>query len=91
MLRTSDILQVISEGDWFRSINLKVSYIHVPIAPRHWQFLRFAFEGHADQFLSFAPRIFTRCSAATMPLQAEGVCTLPYLDYWLSKSEAGHA
>ncbi|KAE8293755.1 hypothetical protein D5F01_LYC06688 [Larimichthys crocea] len=50
MLRTADVLQVVSEGDWFTSIDLKDAYFHVPIAHHHRQFLRFAFKGQAYQF-----------------------------------------
>ena len=90
MLRTVDVLQAVSEKDWFTSIDLKDAYFHVPIAPHHRQFLRFAFEGRVYQFrvlpfgLSLAPRIFTRCVAAALaPLQARGMRILPYLDDWL--------
>ncbi|XP_029441848.1 LOW QUALITY PROTEIN: uncharacterized protein LOC115081559 [Rhinatrema bivittatum] len=90
MLRTVDVLQTITPGDWFTSVDLKDAYFHVPVAPHHRQFLRFAFEGQAYQFrvlpfgLSLAPRTFTRCMAAALaPLQALGLRILPYLDDWL--------
>ena len=44
MLRTADVLKVVSEGDWFTSVDLKDAYFHVPVAPHHRQFLRFAFK-----------------------------------------------
>ncbi|XP_074506781.1 uncharacterized protein LOC141776850 [Sebastes fasciatus] len=90
MLRMTDVLQSIAQGAWFVSIDLKDAYFHVPIAPHHRQFLRFAFRGRAYQFkvmpfgLSLAPRIFTRCvTAALSPMQARGLTILPYLDDWL--------
>lgn len=90
VLRTADVLQVVSEGDWFTSVDLKDAYFHVPVAPHHRQFLRFAFKGQAYQFrvlpfgLSLAPRFSTRCIAAALsPLQSKGVRILPYLDDWL--------
>lgn len=90
MLRTVDVLQAVAREDWFTSVDLKDAYFHVPIAPHHRQFLRFAFEGQAYQFrvlpfgLSLAPRTFTRCVAAALaPLQARGLRILPYLDDWL--------
>lgn len=90
MLRTAEVLQAVAQGDWFTSIDLKDAYFHVPIAPHHRRFLRFAFLGQAYQFrvlpfgLSLAPRVFTRCVAAALsPVQARGITILPYLDDWL--------
>ncbi|XP_072219103.1 uncharacterized protein [Leuresthes tenuis] len=90
MLRMADVLQSVALGAWFVLIDLKDSYFHVPIAPHHRQFLRFAFQGQAYQFkvmpfgLSLAPRIFSRCVAAALaPIQARGLTILPYLDDWL--------
>lgn len=96
MLRTVDVLHSIRADDWFTKIDLKDAYFHVPIAPRHRRFLRFAFEGQAYEFrvlpfgIALAPRVFTRCVAAALaPLQAQGLRILPYLDDWLicSRSE----
>ena len=90
MLSIRDVLQAISPGDWFTLVDLKDAYFHVPIAPQHWRFLRFAFQGRHFQFrvlpfgLSLSPRVFTRCMAAALcPLQARGLKILPYLDDWL--------
>lgn len=90
MLRTADVLAGIRRGDWFTSVDLTDAYFHVPIAPRHRPFLRFAFEGKAYQFkvlpfgISLAPRVFTRFVAAALaPLQGEGMRIFPYLDDWL--------
>ncbi|XP_061590737.1 uncharacterized protein LOC133456285 [Cololabis saira] len=90
MLRTRDVLQSVTPGEWFTSIDLKDAYFHVPIHPDHRRFLSFAFQGHAYQFtvlpfgLSLAPRIFTRCMrAALTSLCLSGVKILPYLDDWL--------
>ena len=95
MLRTVTVLQGIRPGDWFTTIDLKDAYFHVPIAPHHRQFLRFAFEGRAYQFcvlpfgISLAPRVFTRCVAAALaPLQAQGLRIFPYLDDWLICSQS---
>lgn len=90
MLRTSEVLQVLSPGEWFTTIDLKDAYFHVPIARSHWKFLRFAFRGRHFQFrvlpfgLSLSPRVFTRVVAAALsPLQARGLKILPYIDDWL--------
>ena len=79
-----------ARGEWFTSIDLNDTYFHVPIAPHHTQFLRFAFQGRHFQFrvlpfgLSLSPRVFTRCVAAALsPLQSRGMKILPYLDDWL--------
>ncbi|XP_074533298.1 uncharacterized protein LOC141796211 [Halichoeres trimaculatus] len=90
MLTTADVLRTVTEGEWFTSVDLADAYFHVPIAPQHRQFLRFAYKGRHWQFrvlpfgLSLSPRVFTRCvKAALAPLQSQGMKVLPYLDDWL--------
>ena len=66
MLTASDTLRVVARGEWFTTVDLRDAYFHVPIAPRHQHFLRFAFRGRHFQFrvlpfgLSLSPRVFTR-------------------------------
>ena len=90
MLSTAEVLRTVAREEWFTSVDLKDAYFHVPIAPHHRQFLRFAFQGRHFQFrvlpfgLSLSPRVFTRCVAAALsPLQSRGMKILPYLDDWL--------
>ncbi|XP_075325299.1 uncharacterized protein LOC142383412 [Odontesthes bonariensis] len=90
MLTTAEVLRTVSRGEWFTSIDLEDAYFHVPVAPHHRQFLRFAFQGRHFQFrvlpfgLSLSPRVFTRCvTAALSHLQSRGMKILPYLDDWL--------
>ena len=90
MLTASDTLRVVARGEWFTTVDLRDAYFHVPIAPRHRHFLRFAFRGRHFQFrvlpfgLSLSPRVFTRVVAAALaPLQKQGMKVLPYLDDWL--------
>lgn len=60
------------------------------LAVAHWQYLLFAFEGRAYEFmvlpfgLSLAPRTFTkRMDAVLAPLTSRGLLSLNYLDDWL--------
>ena len=85
MLTAADILRVVTRGEWFTTVDLKDAYFHVPIAPHHQHFLRFAFRGRHFQFrvlpfgLSLSPRVFTRVVAAALaPLQMQGMKVLPY-------------
>ncbi|XP_057686428.1 uncharacterized protein LOC130912382 [Corythoichthys intestinalis] len=90
MLTVADVLRVVARGEWFTSVDLKDAYFHVPVAPRHRRFLRFAYRGRHWQFrvlpfgLSLSPRVFTRVVRAGLaPLQSAGMKILPYLDDWL--------
>nr|XP_061795427.1 uncharacterized protein LOC133586985 [Nerophis lumbriciformis] len=90
MLTVADVLRVVARGEWFTSVDLKDAYFHVPVAPRHRRFLRFAYRGRHWQFrvlpfgLSLSPRVFTRVVRAGLaPLQSVGMKILPYLDDWL--------
>lgn len=66
----------IQPGELFVSVDLKDAYFNIQLAPHHWHFLRFAFEGTAYQFkvlpfgLALALRAFTKCvNAALFPLK----------------------
>ena len=90
MLSPARVLQAMSKGLWFTTIDLKDAYFQIPIHPSCWKYLRFAFEGVAYEFmvlpfgLSLAPRTFTKCMEAVLaPLAARGVTILNYLDDWL--------
>ncbi|KAL0164569.1 hypothetical protein M9458_040322, partial [Cirrhinus mrigala] len=84
------MLTCIRRQDRFAAIDLKDTYFHVSILPRHRPFLRFAFEGRAYQYkvlpfgLSLSPRVFTKVTeAALSPLWQMGIRILNYLDDWL--------
>lgn len=50
MLRAIKVLQTITPGEWFTTIDLKNTYFHVLIHPVHSKFLHFSFQGHSCQF-----------------------------------------
>ncbi len=84
MIHTKLVMQSISAGDWFQSLDLKDAYFHIPIYPDHRPFLHLLSRARCSSFtfgLSLAPRIFTRVvSAALAPLQLQGLKILPYLN-----------
>lgn len=87
MITVKQIIVHIQPRDWFISVDLKDTYFHIQIAPRHRRFLRFTFEGRAYQFkillfgLVLSPRTFTKCVNATLfPLRQSGIRILNYLD-----------
>ncbi len=100
MLMHRRMIKCIQPQDWFAAIELKDTYFHVSILPRHRPFLRFAFEGRAWQYrvlpfgLSLSPCVFTKVvEGALTPLREVGVRILNYLDDWLilaqSREELG--
>ncbi len=80
MLTQRHIIQCIRHFDWFAAIDLKDTYFHVLILPRHRPLLRFMFEGQAYQYkalpfgLSLSPRVFTKVvEAALVPQHRVGL------------------
>ncbi|GJP50719.1 hypothetical protein CLOM_g9864 [Closterium sp. NIES-68] len=63
LTRVPDLVQ---EGDWLFTIDLKSGYHHVDIHPAFWRFLGFSLQGQDYQFLSLpfglatAPFVFTQ-------------------------------
>jgi ribonuclease HI len=81
------IIRMLTKDSWLASIDLKDAYFHVPMHPRHYKFLRFAFRGMVYQFkvlpfgLSTAPRVFTKVLAPVVGyLHQHGIHLYPYLD-----------
>ncbi|KAL0195457.1 hypothetical protein M9458_009029, partial [Cirrhinus mrigala] len=90
MLTVKRIFSCIRQQDWFAAIELKDTYFHVSILPRHRLFLRFAFEGQAYQYrvlpfgLALSPSVFTKVAeGALSPLWEMGIWILNYFDDWL--------
>ncbi|KAL0182889.1 hypothetical protein M9458_022264, partial [Cirrhinus mrigala] len=90
MLTLKHILTCVRAQDWFVATDLKDTYFHVSILPRHRPFLWFAFEGLAFQYkvlpfgLSLLPHVFTKVmEAALAPLREVGIRILNYLNDWL--------
>ncbi|MEQ2277787.1 hypothetical protein XENORESO_007602 [Xenotaenia resolanae] len=55
ILTNKEVLQAISPGNWFTSVNLTDASVRFVIQGRHFQFRVFLFG------LSFSPRVFTLC------------------------------
>ena len=95
-LKTSEHLRDSSMSEtWAVSIDLRDAYFHVPVAPEHTRFLRFAYDGRAYEFLvlpfglSTAPRVFTRIVRTIEAfLKIQGVDMHQYLDDWLLKNQS---
>ena len=95
-LKTSEHLRDSSMSEtWAVSIDLREAYFHVPVAPEHTRFLRFAYNGRAYEFLvlpfglSTAPRVFTRIVRVIEAfLNIQGVDMHQYLDDWLLKNQS---
>ncbi|XP_073409036.1 uncharacterized protein [Dendrobates tinctorius] len=87
------IIASMDQGEYLASIDIQDAYLHIPIAPAHQRFLRFAVNQNHYQFvalpfgLATAPRTFTKVMAATMDvLHSRGILVVPYLDDLLIKS-----
>ena len=84
------VLLSVRQGDWMASIDLKETYLQVPVHPESRLFLRFVSKGHVLQFkalcfgLSTAPQVFSRVMAPVSAiLHATGIRMRRYLDDWL--------
>jgi hypothetical protein len=59
------IISSVKPEAYLASLDLKDAYLHIPIRPVHWRFLRFSFRGRNFQWrvipfgLTSAPRVFT--------------------------------
>ena len=78
---------------WTTSLDLSDAYFHIPIAPCHRHFLRFAWMGKVYAFkalpfgLAIAPLVFTKIMQAPLGhLHSRGIKVHAYLDDFLVKA-----
>ena len=95
VLTLDSILPLLSQGNWFITIDLQDAYFHISIHLSHQKFLQFRFHHATYQFtalpfrLSTAPRTFTKCMAPVVAcLHAKGIKIFPYIDDWLLVAKA---
>lgn len=81
------VKELLREGDWMCTVDLKDTYLSVPIARQHRKFRRFVWEGTTFEFthlpfgLCSAPRIFTKVLRPVMAhLCFQRLRTVIYLD-----------
>jgi hypothetical protein len=66
MESVDSIRQELRVGEWAASIDLTDAYLHIPMHPLSWRYLRFGLEGEVFEFralpfgLAAAPYVFTR-------------------------------
>ncbi len=88
----TSILQGLHKGWWMVSLDLKDAYLHVPIHPSHWRYLRFALRSPAGELIVYqwkvlpfglatAPRAFTKLLAPLAAhLHLKGCLMYSYID-----------
>ena len=89
------VLLSVRPGDWMASIDLRDSYLQVPVHPESRPFIRFVSNGHVYQFkalcfgLSTAPQVFSRVMAPVSAiLHSMGIRMRRYLNDWLVQSSS---
>ena len=86
---------LIREGDWMVSIDLKDAFLSIPIHAPHRKLLRFAWRDNLYEFqslpfgLSSAPRTFTKVLRPVMAvLRRQGIRSIVYIDDLLLLSDS---
>lgn len=85
------IILTLQKGMWTTKIDLKITYLHIPIHPEDRRYLAFRYREEVDyQFvplpfgLSTARRVFTGVTRAILAhLRKRGITLFAYLDDWL--------
>ena len=90
METSQTVLRAVRRNDWMVSIDLKDTYLQIPIHPASRKYLRNTAGGRTWQFrvlcfgLSTAPQVFTRVMAPVSGfLHQLGIRMFRYLDDWL--------
>ena len=85
----NSVLNLVQQGDWAISLDLKDAYMHIPIHPGHKKFLRFCIQGKVYQFTclcfgpTVAPRAFTKVvTVIAAHLRMRNIHLAVYLDDW---------
>lgn len=88
-------LNLLQEGDFQVSVDLKDAYFSIPIHQQHRKYLRFLWKNQRYEFqclpfgLKSAPRIFTKCTKPIMSaLRSHGHRGIIYIDdsLWMGRS-----
>jgi len=88
------VLNLVKQGDWAISLDLKDAYFHVHIFKKHRKFLRFCVNNQVYQFKTLcfgptsAPRVFTKVvSVVASHLRKQHIRMAIYLDDWLGVNQ----
>ena len=84
------VLRSIQTPVWGASIDLRDAYLHIPVRPDHWKYLRFQYRDVQYEFtalpfgLSTSPRVFSRIvKTMAVFLRKLGIMVFMYLDDWI--------
>ncbi len=92
---TRMVKDLLTQGDWMVSVDLKDAYLSVPVAEEHRKFLRFEWNQRIYEFqclpfgLSSAPRVFTKTLKPVMAvLRQRGIRSVIFIDDTLLMSQS---
>lgn len=88
------VLNLVKQGDWAISLDLKDAYFHVQIFKKHKEFLRFCVNNQVYKFKALcfgptsSPRVFTKVvSVVASHLRKQNIRLAIYLDDWLGVNQ----
>ena len=86
----SKVLNLVKQGDWAISLDLKDAYFHIKVFKNHRKYLRFSVQGQVYQFKALcfgptsSPRVFTKVvSVVAAHLRKQNIRLAVYLDDWM--------